>query len=97
MAPTQNDKVNHFSKVEKTSEQNHVKRNKEDNKIMELTIKFNLKYIKDLPNSENLATKIYSYIKENKNYSFAQIGAIIDEHCGCSCGLSIAVDIGVIY
>ena len=30
MAPTQNDKVNHFSKVEKTNEQNQ-KRNKEIN------------------------------------------------------------------
>jgi hypothetical protein len=65
--------------------------------FMRLTIKSIQKYIKDLPDSENLAAKIYYYIKENKNYSLAQIGAIIDDHCGCSCGLSIAEDIGVIF
>ena len=54
-------------------------------------------YLRDLPHNKELAKAITKYVKENKNYNLAQIGSIIDEFYGGSCGLGIAEEIKCLW
>lgn len=56
-----------------------------------------LPYIDDLPRARELANAIASYVDGSESYTKAQIGSVIDNFYGKSCGLSIADDIDCLW